>query len=201
MKSRKERAKDIIFVLVCVYVFARLALPEQYMLLRSGVLGKQVLWEESCRDTFYGEEQAKVFLYQSHDGKKLGMLSMSKGRFLLWERYTAYRREEVDFAGKTWTGRTNARRLQDLWREVPKTLRVAHGEETAVFQEVYRNFPDGMEGESVLRYVCCGRVDKGNQPEWFRELEREEFRYRREEGAYIYFYVDLPERPAYGEDG
>ena len=70
MKKKWERAKDILFVVICVYVFVRIALPEQYMLLRGGVLGKRILWEESCCDTFYGDEYCKVFLYQSHDGEK-----------------------------------------------------------------------------------------------------------------------------------
>ena len=72
MKKKWERAKDILFVVICVYVFVRIALPEQYMLLRGGVLGKRILWEESCCDTFYGDEYCKVFLYQSHDGEKTG---------------------------------------------------------------------------------------------------------------------------------
>ncbi len=199
MKKRWERAKDILFTLICVYVFVRIALPEQYMLLRGGVLGKRILWEESCRDTFYGVEDCKVFLYQSHDGKKTGMISLRKGQFLLWNRYVSYCREEVNDAEKIWFSRTNAYRLRDLWKEFPNAQKVPYEGGQVVFQEHYRNHPDGWQNGSVLRHVYCGRVDREQPPEWFQKLEQEAFRYRWTDGDYIYFYMDSPIQVDYSE--
>ena len=39
MKKKWERAKDILFVVICVYVFVRIALPEQYQAMDFRLLG------------------------------------------------------------------------------------------------------------------------------------------------------------------
>lgn len=45
MESRKEWAKNIVFVLMFGYVLSRAALLEQFMLLRRGVLADSAFWE------------------------------------------------------------------------------------------------------------------------------------------------------------
>lgn len=190
---------DVLLLLFSMNLFARLALPRQYMLLCSGVLGKRLLYEESY-DALEGEG-GRFILYESRNREKVGLLCISKRYFLLWRRYSVYERKEVDSAKGTAFSRTNDASRREGRRGYPLARKLPYREGQAVFAGWYPSCPEGLAGQAVLRYVCCGRVSKRQAPEWFRELGQGDFRYFREEGECIYFYVDLPGRPGWQEGG
>ncbi len=176
---------DILLLLLCMYIFARVAAPRQFMLLSSGVLGKHILYEDSS-----GNLQETFILYKSRNGEKVGMLRLIKGRFLFWDRYAAYIRKEADSAKRTVFIKMKACSWEGTRQGLEGTREIPYEDGKTVFTAFYcAPFDEAREGETK-RAVYCGRVDRGEPPEWFQKLKWEDFHFRWEDGAYIYFYAD-----------
>ncbi len=155
------------------------------MLLSSGVLGKHILYEDSS-----GNPQETFILYKSRNGEKVGMLRLIKGRFLFWDRYAAFIRKEADSAKRTASVKMKACSWEGTRQGFEGTREIPYEDGKTVFTAFYcAPFDEAREGETK-RVVYCGRIDRGEPPEWFQKLKWEDFHFRWEDGAYIYFYAD-----------
>ena len=176
---------DILLLLLCMYMFARVVVPRQFMLLCSGVMGKQILYEDGS-----GNPRETFILYKSRNGEKIGMLRLIKGRFLFWDRYAAFIRKEADSAKRTASVKMKACSWEGARQGFEGTREIPYEDGKTVFTAFYcAPFEEAREG-GTKRAVYCGRINRGQLPEWFQKLKWEDFHFRWEDGAYIYFYAD-----------
>ena len=79
------------------------------------------------------------------------------------------------------------------------TREIPYEDGKTVFTAFYcAPFEEAREG-GTKRAVYCGRINRGQLPEWFQKLEQEDFRYRWTDGDSIYFYIDSPAKIDYSE--
>lgn len=176
---------DILLLLLCMYMFARVVVPRQFMLLCSGVMGKQILYEGGS-----GNLWETFILYKSRNGEKIGMLRLIKGRFLFWDRYAAFIRKEADSAKRTASVKMKACSWEGARQGVEGTREIPYEDGKTVFTAFYCASSDEAREGETKRAVYCGRINRGEPPEWFQKLKWEDFHFRWEDGAYIYFYAE-----------
>lgn len=180
-----KNLKCLIIILILFLGVLRILFDEQYIYFVSGINGNTILHKEICIDEFYDREKLLVVFYESKNKDKIGMVSIRKGSYLIFDCYNNFQRYEVNNSNNTYSYRTSG--IKNLFKN--STFPYDKSEDI-IFDDSYMIYPNGWENHGELRYIYCGKILETKKSSKLKGIKDSETRFSTIQDGKYYFLID-----------